>query len=91
MIKTKANTATRKRTLDAVASEPRPPLASQFDAGFQLAEVTRLMRAAFDQRMRAIGLTSATWRVLVYLGRSDGRTQIDWRANWKSAVSLSAR
>ena len=45
------------------------------ETGFVLAEVTRLLRLAFDQRMRCMGLTGATWRVLVYLSREDGQTQ----------------
>lgn len=45
------------------------------DTGFVLAEVTRLLRLAFDQRMRSTGLTGATWRVLAYLSREDGQTQ----------------
>lgn len=48
---------------------------ARFDAGFALAEVTRLLRLAFDQRMRSMGLTGATWRVLAYLSREDGQTQ----------------
>lgn len=48
---------------------------ARFDAGFALAEVTRLLRLAFDQRMRRVGLTGATWRVLAYLSREDGQTQ----------------
>lgn len=33
------------------------------------------MRAAFDQRMRATGLTGSTWRVIASLSRQDGQTQ----------------
>ncbi len=50
-------------------------LDARSDTGFVLAEVTRLLRLAFDQRMRSTGLTGATWRVLVYLSREDGQTQ----------------
>jgi MarR family transcriptional regulator, transcriptional regulator for hemolysin len=43
--------------------------------GFALADVTRLLRVAFDQRMRTLGLTGSTWRVIAYLAREDGLTQ----------------
>lgn len=43
--------------------------------GFALADATRLARAAFDSRMRRVGLRGSTWRVLAYLNRSDGQTQ----------------
>ncbi len=46
-------------------------------AGHLLAEVTRLLRASFDQRMLDLGLTGSMWRVLVYLQREDGRSQAD--------------
>lgn len=42
---------------------------------FGLAEVTRMLRQAFDQRMRVLGLTGATWRVIASLSREDGQTQ----------------
>ena len=45
------------------------------EASFAIAETTRLLRSAFDQRMRAIGLTGATWRLLAQLSREDGQTQ----------------
>jgi DNA-binding MarR family transcriptional regulator len=48
---------------------------TRFDTGFLLVEVTRLMRDVFDARMRPIGLTSSTRRVLSYLAREDGQTQ----------------
>lgn len=47
----------------------------QLEIGYSLAEVTRLMRAAFDQRMRETGLTGSTWRVITALSRQDGQTQ----------------
>jgi DNA-binding MarR family transcriptional regulator len=43
--------------------------------GYLLADVTRLMRAAFDEKMQELGLTASTWRVLIYLRRSDGISQ----------------
>lgn len=50
---------------------------SPLGAGYLLADVTRLMRAAFDEKMQELGLTASTWRVLVYLRRSDGISQAD--------------
>ena len=48
---------------------------TQFEIGFGLAEVVRLMRRAFDQRMRTLGLTGSSWRIVAYLSREDGQTQ----------------
>ncbi|MBT9444632.1 MAG: MarR family transcriptional regulator [Hyphomonadaceae bacterium] len=45
------------------------------DLGFALADVTRLMRSRYDARMRELGLTGSTWRLLAYLYREDGQTQ----------------
>lgn len=45
--------------------------------GFALADATRLMRAAFDQRMRTLGLRGSSWRVLAYLYRKDGLSQTE--------------
>lgn len=43
--------------------------------GFLVHDVSRLMRAAFDQRVKQIGLTRSQWRVLAHLLRHDGTTQ----------------
>ncbi len=43
--------------------------------GFLLNDVSRLMRAAFDQGVKEIGLTRSQWRVLAHLLRHDGATQ----------------
>lgn len=48
---------------------------SPMGGGYLLADVTRLMRAAFDEKMQELGLTASTWRVLIYLRRSDGISQ----------------
>lgn len=48
---------------------------ARFEIGFGMADVMRLMRLAFDQRMRVLGLTGTTWRVVAYLSREDGQTQ----------------
>jgi DNA-binding MarR family transcriptional regulator len=52
-------------------TEVQPPI----EIGYGLSDVTRLLRAATDQRMRAIGLTGASWRVITSLSRIDGQTQ----------------
>lgn len=43
--------------------------------GFLLHDVSRLMRAWFDERAAALGLTRAQWRVLVHLGPRQGINQ----------------
>jgi MarR family transcriptional regulator, transcriptional regulator for hemolysin len=58
----------------ASAAEPVGEL-GEFDLGLSLAEVTRLLRLAFDQRVRHLELTGATWRVIAYLSNEDGQTQ----------------
>lgn len=58
-------------------SQTAPNAVALFEAGYLLAEVTRLMRAALDVRMRDLGLTGASWRVLANLAREDGLTQIE--------------
>lgn len=48
---------------------------TRIEIGYGLADVSHLMRLAFDQRMQNMGLTTATWRVIVWLSRQDGQTQ----------------
>lgn len=43
--------------------------------GFILNDVARLMRTAFDRRVKALGLTRSQWWVLNHLFRNDGVTQ----------------
>lgn len=43
--------------------------------GFILNDVARLMRTAFDRRVKALGLTRSQWWVLNHLFRNDGITQ----------------
>jgi len=43
--------------------------------GFLIQDVARLMRLAFDRRMKDIGLTRAQWFALISLRRADGQTQ----------------
>jgi DNA-binding MarR family transcriptional regulator len=45
------------------------------NVGFLLHDVSRLMRARFDERAEALGLTRAQWRVLVHLGPRQGINQ----------------
>ncbi|HEX8901338.1 MarR family transcriptional regulator [Vitreimonas sp.] len=45
--------------------------------GFAIADATRLMRSAFDARMRQVGLRGSSWRVLAYLYRQDGLSQTE--------------
>jgi DNA-binding MarR family transcriptional regulator len=50
-------------------------LSPQALLGFALADVTRLLRAIYDARLSAKGLSGASWRVLAYVYREDGLTQ----------------
>jgi MarR family transcriptional regulator, transcriptional regulator for hemolysin len=43
--------------------------------GFIMNDVARLMRTAFDRRVKALGLTRSQWWVLNHLFRNDGSTQ----------------
>ena len=43
--------------------------------GFLVHDVSRLLRVAFDQRVKEIGLTRSQWRVLAHLLRHDGTTR----------------
>jgi len=43
--------------------------------GFLMADVTRLLRRAFDERARGIGVTRPQWRVLTVLARNEGINQ----------------
>ncbi len=43
--------------------------------GFILNDVARLMRTAFDRRVKSLGLTRSQWWVLNHLFRNDGVTQ----------------
>ena len=47
----------------------------EVNVGFLLHDVSRLMRASFDQRAQALGLTRAQWRVLVHLAPRQGINQ----------------
>ena len=43
--------------------------------GFLVHDVARLMRRAFDRRVKHLGLTRSQWFVIAHLYRSDGQTQ----------------
>lgn len=45
------------------------------NAGFLLHDVSRLMRAWFDERAQKLGLTRAQWRVLLHLAAREGINQ----------------
>jgi len=45
--------------------------------GFLLNDVARLLRTAYDRRIRKLGLTRAQWWVLTHLFRGDGVTQTE--------------
>ncbi len=45
--------------------------------GFLMHDVARLMRTAFDRRVKALGLTRSQWWVLNHLYRNDGVTQAE--------------
>ena len=47
------------------------------NAGTSLIEVARLMRTAYDRRIRKLGLTRAQWWVLTHLYRSNGVSQTE--------------
>ncbi len=44
-------------------------------AGSLIADVSRLMRRAFDERARTIGVTRQQWQMLSYLARNEGINQ----------------
>ena len=46
------------------------------DLGFLIADTARLMRRAFDERVRTRGVTRPQWRVLSLLRRYGGSTQV---------------
>ena len=46
------------------------------DLGFLIGDTARLMRRAFDERVRTKGMTRPQWRVLGLLNRFGGSTQV---------------
>jgi MarR family transcriptional regulator for hemolysin len=51
----------------------QPPPAKNL--GLLIHDVGRLLRKRIDQQAQSIGLTSAQWRVVAYLARSEGSNQ----------------
>ena len=51
------------------------PLEDERHIGFLIADVARLMRTAFDRRVRGLGLTRSQWLVINRLHRRPGATQ----------------
>jgi len=47
----------------------------QANVGFLIHDVSRMMRAFFDERAQALGVTRAQWRVLVHLAGREGLNQ----------------
>lgn len=43
--------------------------------GFLLSDTSRLLRRAFNERARDIGVTNAQWKMLFVLGRNEGQNQ----------------
>ena len=60
----------RNRLLES----PVPP-EDERQIGFLISDVARLMRTAFDRRVRALGLTRSQWLVINRLHRRPGATQ----------------
>ena len=58
-----------------IAGMLREDLSRNF--GFLLNDVARLMRTAYDRRIRKLGLTRAQWWVLTHLYRSNGVSQTE--------------
>ncbi len=44
---------------------------------WEIAETARMMRRFYDRRASALGVTSAQWRVLAWLGREPGLKQVE--------------
>lgn len=47
------------------------------DFGFTIADATRLLRRTFNLRVQKFGVTGAQWRVIAYLMRREGVTQVE--------------
>ncbi len=54
---------------------PDPERPDDEHLGFLISDVARLMRTAFDRRVRRLGLTRAQWLVLTRLSRRPGASQ----------------
>lgn len=47
------------------------------ELGWEIAETHRMMRRHYDRRAATLGVTSAQWRVLVWLSREPGLKQVE--------------
>ncbi|WP_156930394.1 MarR family winged helix-turn-helix transcriptional regulator [Sphingomonas jaspsi] len=47
------------------------------ELAWEMAETSRMMRRFYDRRASALGVTSAQWRVLAWLGRKPGMKQVE--------------
>jgi len=47
------------------------------ELAWEIAETSRMMRRFYDRRASALGVTSAQWRVLAWLGREPGLKQVE--------------
>jgi DNA-binding MarR family transcriptional regulator len=47
------------------------------EIAWELGETSRLMRRLFNRRASALGVTSAQWRVMFWLGRQPGSKQVE--------------
>src|SRR5262245_16258506 len=47
------------------------------ELSWELAETTRTLRRYFDRRASALGVTTAQWRVLAWLGHEPGLKQVE--------------
>jgi DNA-binding MarR family transcriptional regulator len=47
------------------------------ELAWEIAETSRMMRRYYDRRASALGVTSAQWRVLAWLGREPGLKQVE--------------
>ena len=47
------------------------------EVAWELGETSRLMRRLFNRRASALGVTSAQWRVMFWLGRQPGSKQVE--------------
>jgi len=56
-------------------SETNPSADDERHIGFLISDVARLMRTAFDRRVRRMGLTRSQWLVINRLHRRPGATQ----------------
>ena len=48
---------------------------AELSFGFLLADVSRLLRRNFEQRVQALGLTMTQWRAIAHLSRREGINQ----------------